>query len=101
MSGRPSQGWRAFPFRARRGKNKREQRFLAGRKMGAVEDILDWSQTRCPAWRQDALRGLASQPALGTSDHDEILNLVKDAVGFPLAAKPTAPIPLDKTHLAS
>jgi hypothetical protein len=69
--------------------------------MGAVEDILDWSDTKCEPWRQDALRRLASQSSLGATDHEEILTLVKDAVGFPLPTKPSPPIPLQKQHLAS
>jgi energy-coupling factor transporter ATP-binding protein EcfA2 len=69
--------------------------------MGAVEDILAWAQTRCPPWRQDALRRLASPSALGAADHDDILNLVKDAVGFAVAAPSNPPVPLDRTHLAT
>jgi hypothetical protein len=68
--------------------------------VGAVEDILEWSATRLTPWRQDALRRLASSSSIGIQDHNELLSLIKDEAGFPLPAKPPAPIPLTKAHLS-
>ena len=69
--------------------------------MGAAEDILEWSNAKLAPWRQDALRRLASAPSLTVADESEILDLVKDKVGFQLPKKPPAPIPLNKSHLAT
>ena len=72
-----------------------------GPSVGAIEDILDWSSTKLPPWRQDALRRLACQAALAPSDVDHILNLIKESVGFQLAVKPAAAVPLEKVHFSS
>lgn len=69
--------------------------------MGAVEDILEWSSTKLAPWRQDALRRLAGTASLGTQDHDDLLNLIKDSAGFAISPKPVAPIALAKAHLSA
>ncbi len=69
--------------------------------MGAVEEILDWSATKLSPWRQDALRRLAGSSTLSGQDESELLDLIKEKVGFPLAAKPPVPMPLSKAHLAA
>lgn len=69
--------------------------------MGAVEDILEWSATKLSLWRQDALRRLASSGSIGSQDHNDLLNLIKDSVGFSLSPKPNAAIPLAKAHLST
>jgi hypothetical protein len=69
--------------------------------MGAVEEILDWSATKLTPWRQDALRRLAGSSSLSGQDESELLDLIKEKAGFSLAAKPPAPTPLSKAHLAA
>lgn len=69
--------------------------------MGAIDEILDWSTTKLTPWRQDALRRLACSSAITEQDEGELLDLIKEKVGFSLATKPSAPIPLSKAHLAS
>ena len=69
--------------------------------MGAVEEILDWSASRLAKWRQNALRRLAGSSTLTTQDHNELLDLIKEKVGFYLTAKPPAPTPLSKAHFAA
>ena len=68
--------------------------------MGPVDDILEWSTTKLTPWRQDALRRLASSSSIGAQDHSDLLDLIKDKVGFSLSSKPAAPIPLGKAHLS-
>jgi energy-coupling factor transporter ATP-binding protein EcfA2 len=67
--------------------------------MGAPEDILEWSNTKLAPWRQDALRRLAGAAALTPQDHQYLLNLIKEKVGFAVSPKPAAPIPLAKEHI--
>ena len=69
--------------------------------MAAVDKILDWSATKLTPWRQDALRRLAGSAAVTVQDESELLDLIKEKAGFPLAAKPPTPTPLSKAHLAS
>ncbi|MBI1869125.1 MAG: AAA family ATPase [Methylocystis sp.] len=69
--------------------------------MGAVDEILDWSATKLTPWRQDALRRLAGSSAVTAQDESELLDLIKEKAGFPLAAKPPAPTPLTKAHLSA
>jgi len=68
--------------------------------MGAVDEILDWSTHKLTPWRQDALRRLASSSAVTAKDESELLALIKEKAGFPLASKPPSPVPLSKAHLA-
>jgi energy-coupling factor transporter ATP-binding protein EcfA2 len=69
--------------------------------VGAIDDILDWSSTKLSPWKQDALRRLACQSALTKADHDELLDHIKDSVGFATTPKPAALVPLDKAHFGS
>ncbi len=69
--------------------------------MGAIEDILEWSTTKLTPWRRDALRRLATSSTLVANDQTELLNLVKQKVGFMIAPVPPLPVPLNKTHLTA
>ncbi|PWR25471.1 AAA family ATPase [Zavarzinia aquatilis] len=69
--------------------------------MGAVDEILNWSATKLAPWRQDALRRLAGSSMLTMQDESELLDLIKDKVGFSMAAKPPTSTPLSKAHFAS
>ena len=69
--------------------------------LGAIEDILEWSSTNLSPWKQDALRRLACQSTLTKNDHDEVLAIIKDSVGFVLTPKPAAALPLEKVHFGS
>jgi hypothetical protein len=69
--------------------------------VGAVEDILEWSEARLAPWRQDALRRLAASASLSEQDHQELLKMVKQAAGFTLAVPAPTPVPLLKAHLAT
>ncbi len=69
--------------------------------MGAAEDILEWSATRLAPWRQDALRRLAASSSLSAQDQDELLCLIKEAVGFTLPSPAPHPIPLSRAHFST
>jgi AAA domain len=69
--------------------------------VSAIDEILEWSATKLTPWRQDALRRLAGSTAVTPQDERELLDLIKEKAGFSLVAKPPAPTPLNKSHLAS
>lgn len=67
--------------------------------MGAIDDILQWSEKLSP-WRQDALRRLASSSTLTDNDRSELLAAIQVAAGFNVKPKPPAPSPLTKAHFS-
>ena len=66
----------------------------------AVDDILEWAAEKLAPWRQDALRRLACSSALGATDYEELLALVKTKVGFALAKRAPESFALTKAHFA-
>jgi energy-coupling factor transporter ATP-binding protein EcfA2 len=64
----------------------------------AAAEILAWSG-KLDDWQQDGLRRCASTPAVGGSDVDELLAIVKQDAGFPTVPPAPACVPIDATHL--
>lgn len=65
-----------------------------------TDEILDWSAKKLTPWKQDALRRLATAGSVSTADLDELFLLLKAQAGFMVSGAP-APLPLDRSHLAS
>jgi ABC-type lipoprotein export system ATPase subunit len=62
-----------------------------------IDEIEVWSKKLAP-WRQDALRRLAVSNELSGNDFDELLAMIKNAVGFQLTTPAPAPAPFTKAH---
>jgi energy-coupling factor transporter ATP-binding protein EcfA2 len=62
-----------------------------------IDDIVAWSGTQS-LWRQDCLRRLAASTELTTTDHEDLIGMIKQAAGFTLAAEPPQAIPFSKEH---